>query len=427
MSSKSDIVKAPKGMNDIVPSASDAFLDSAVWDRILSVAGRVLSSYGYQRVHLPAVEQTQPFTRGIGEDTDIVSKEMYTFEDRGGRSLTLRPEGTAGAARAYVEHNFTNKESVQRWWYAGPMYRAERPQKGRYRQFYQIGAELFGVGTALADAEMLIMLWTMARELGLEDVALRINTLGDDESRARYRDALRSYLHEREDTLSEHSRSLIDKNPLRVLDSKRPEDKEVVAAAPDILDVLTDEARNHFETMTAYLDAADIPYDRDRRLVRGLDYYTGPIFEFTTGKLGAQDAVLGGGRYDHLVQELGGPVTPAVGFAAGVERLALILTQEGAEQAGPDLYIVPMTGTEARALSLSKECRAASDVVVEVDVSAGKMKQQMRRADRIGARYVLVLGETEVETGKAKLKNMRGDERVEVTLTAAELVKALQV
>ena len=425
MSAKRGIVKAPKGMNDIVPAASDSFLDSAVWDRILKVAGDVLSSFGYQRVFLPAVEQTQLFTRGIGEDTDIVSKEMYTFEDRGGRSLTLRPEGTAGAARAYVEHNFNNKESVQRWWYAGPMYRAERPQKGRYRQFYQIGAELFGVGTALADAEMLIMLWTMARELGLSDVALRINTLGDAESRTRYRDALRDYLREFEDKLSEHSRGLIDKNPLRVLDSKRAEDREVVASAPDILDVLTDDAREHFETLVKYLDSADIPYDRDRKLVRGLDYYTGPIFEFTTGKLGAQDAVLGGGRYDNLVEELGGTTTPAVGFAAGVERLALILTQEGALQNGPDLYVVPMKGCEEKALSIAQSCRGASSMRIEVDVSGGKMKQQMRRADRIGARFVLVLGEDEVASGKAKLKNMRGTEPVEVELTASSLVGAL--
>lgn len=421
---EADIVRAIKGMNDVRPGATETFLDSSVWQRIFEVAGRVLGGYGYRQVWLPLVEATPLFARGIGEQTDIVSKEMYTFSDRGERSLTLRPEGTAGAVRAYVEHNLGRTDAVQRWWYAGPMFRAERPQKGRYRQFYQIGAEVFGVSDASADAEMLQLVVRLCEALGLRDVTVRLNTLGDDESRGAYRERLRGYFRQHAQALCDSCRERIDTNPLRILDCKRPTCREVTAQAPDIFESLTDPSRRHFDRVCELLADLAVPYVRDRQLVRGLDYYTGTTFELTTAQLGAQDAILGGGRYDNLVRELGGPETPAIGFAAGVERIALLVADAMAKVT-PDLYVIPMEGLAGEALRLADGLRQVGRWTVEVDVTGSRLKQQMRRADKVGAKCALVLGEQEVTSGHGKLKHLSVSSELDVGLNPQALHLAL--
>lgn len=420
------VVRAVKGMNDVVPGAAEPFLSTDIWNHVFRVSERVLEAHGYEHVRLPTVEETTLFARGIGEDTDIVAKEMYTFTDRGERSLTLRPEGTAGAVRAYLEHGFARTDPVQKWWYAGPMFRAERPQKGRYRQFYQIGAELFGISEPTADAEMLVMLWDLCQALGLDGIEARVNTLGDGDSRARYRDVLKGYLLQHTDALCESCRKRTDTNPLRFLDCKAPGCRALAAAAPELADSLSDGSRQHFARVTSLLDATGIPYVRDPRLVRGLDYYTETTFEFTTTALGAQDAVLGGGRYNELVEELGGPATPAVGFAAGVERLALLVAAKAhVKPSGPHLYIVPMTGLEAQAMGLARELRSLGGWKVEVDVTGRKVKAQMKRADKVHARFALVLGEDEVMKGRGSLKDLGAHTELEVGLTGAGLHEAL--
>jgi len=418
-------IGAVKGMNDIRPAAAETFLDTAVWQRIFETATRVLESYGFRLVWLPVVEETALFARGIGEDTDIVGKEMYSFADRGGRSLTLRPEGTAGAVRAYIEHGLARNEPIQRWWYFGPMFRAESPQKGRYRQFYQIGAEMLGVAEPGADAELLAMLWRFCSELGLKDISLRVNSVGDAETRKAYRDVLRGYFAGHLDSLCEACKGRLDKNPLRLLDCKRPGCRNVVEQAPDILSTMTPGARAHFDRVLELLTATQVPFVRDARLVRGLDYYTGTTFEITTSALGSQDAILGGGGYDGLVEELGGPATPAVGFAAGVERLALLLSSAGVPTVAPDLYIVPMAGAEALAFSLADALRDSRKLRVEVGVAGHKLKSQMRRADRVGARFALVLGDEELANRRGKLKNLKDASTVEVTLTGEALLAQL--
>jgi histidyl-tRNA synthetase len=417
-------VKAPKGMKDVLPGAADRFLDTAVWERIFAATARIFGGAGYRRVWLPAVEQTQLFARGIGTETDIVAKEMFSFEDRGGRHLTLRPEGTAGAARAYVEHNYAQGRGNQRWWYAGPMFRAEAPQEGRYRQFFQVGAELFGAGEPLADAELLALLWRWCGELGLTGLRVAVNTLGDDESRAQYREALQAYLRAHAEALCEDSRRRIETNPLRVLDCKRDACRRVAAGAPDIMDSLSGPSRAHFAKVRDLLGELGVPYERDRHLVRGLDYYTGTIFEFTTSAIGAQNAVLGGGRYDGLIEQLGGPPTPAIGFSAGVERTAMLLAQEAAGREGPDLYLIPMERSEVGALQLADALRRLGRRV-EVDVGGGRLKHQFKRADRSGARAALVLGEDEVRSNEGRLKDLAKSEEVGVQLNAEALHAAL--
>lgn len=404
----SNVISAIKGMNDIYPGATELFLDTTVWDHIADTARRVLGSYGYRLVQLPVVEDTTLFARGIGDETDVVSKEMYTFSDRAERSLTLRPEGTAGAVRAYIEHNLARGESVQRWWYWGPMFRAERPQKGRYRQFYQIGAEFFGVSSSAADAEVLEMLWHFCRSLGLEGIQIKLNTLGDRASRVAFRTALTSYFNSKAPELCESCRARISINPLRILDCKRESCRAVASQAPPIDDTLSDVSRQHFAQVCQLLSDRQVPFVRDRMLVRGLDYYTGTTFEFTTSMLGSQDAVLGGGRYDELVELLGGPPTPAIGFAAGVERLALLIADKlDRSKDGPDLYIAPFSGFEGKALDLAGNLRRTSNVKVEVDLSEAKVKNQLKRALKVGARFFLALGEQEFSTQQGILKDLR--------------------
>ncbi len=406
------MIRGVKGMNDVRPGAAEAFLDSAVWQLLLERSAAVLEAYGYRPVYLPVVEETALFARGIGEDTDIVSKEMYSFTDRGERQLTLRPEGTAGAVRAYVEHSLGKSEPVQKWWYLGPMFRAENVQKGRYRQFYQVGAELFGVAAPLADAEMIVMVTRLCHALDLSGIRVRVNSLGDAESRANFRDVLKTYLSGHVQALCESCKGRLEKNPLRVLDCKREGCRQVAAGAPDILGSLSEASRQHFDEVQALLRAAGVGFERDPRLVRGLDYYTGTIFELTTSALGAQDAVLGGGRYDDLVAELGGPPTPAIGFAAGLERLALLVSKDrergqAALWRGPHLYVIPMPGTERVALKLADQVRAQGAWRVEVELSGARVQKAMKRADKSGALASVVLGENELQTKKVQVKGLR--------------------
>jgi len=418
------MIHAIKGMNDILPGSKEPFLDSAVWERLLGVFRQVLEGYGYRWIIPPIVEDTSLFSRGIGAETDVVSKEMYTFSDRGERSLTLRPEATASVVRAFIEHNLCNTSPVQRFWYFGPMFRAERPQKGRYRQFYQIGAEMFGASHPSSEAELLLLLKQVCDKLGLPDVQIKLNTLGDDESRTKYRQGLLTYLVEHQSILCESCQKRLHINPLRVLDCKRDSCKNVVKNAPDMLDSLTSTASAYFAELEKLLADLGIYYIRDKHLVRGLDYYTGVIFEFTSPVLGAQDAILGGGRYDKLVQELDGPSVPALGFAAGVERLALILAQQTIKVPVTDLYLVPMAETYAHALKLAEQLRPA--IAVEVDVTGHKLKQQMRRADKLQSRFALVLGSDELAKGKARLKDLRLATEQEVELSAEGLIRVVK-
>lgn len=419
-------ITAIKGFNDVRPGAKDDFLDSAVWRHIYTVSAEVFESFGYAPVWLPLLEETTLFARGIGEGTDIVSKEMYSLTDRGNRSLTLRPEGTAGAVRAYIEHQLGRHDATQKWFYQGPMFRAERPQKGRYRQFYQLGAEFFGVAGPAADAELLRMLTMLCQKLGIGDVAVRLNTLGDAQSRVAYKAALGAFLAAHQSALCDSCQQRSQQNPLRVLDCKRPSCQAIVKDAPDIVLSLTPEARAWFDALEALLTDANIAYTRDPHLVRGLDYYTGAIFEFTTGALGAQDAILGGGRYDGLVESLGGSPTPAVGFGAGVERLALLLTQKARRACGPHLFLAPMDDAALRcALSLADAVRQAGPWRVEVDVSGAKVKQAMRRANKLEAEYVIVLGDAEMTQGEVNMKNFATGDETKMRLNAAAIAAAL--
>lgn len=405
-------INAVKGMNDLLPE------ESGLWQRIEATARRVFALYGYEEIRTPLLESTSLFVKGIGEETDVVGKEMYTFEDRGGESLTLRPEGTAGAVRAYIEHSRHAVDPIQKWFYIGPMFRAEAPQKGRYRQFTQIGAELFGVSEPRADVEMLSLIYRFLTEVGVEGVVLRLNSIGDEASRPAYRDALVKHFEPHRERLSETDRRRLDTNPLRLLDSKDPVATELTKTAPSSLDYLDDASRAHFDTVLAGLKAVGVPFEIDPRIVRGLDYYTRTAFEFVATKgLGSQSTVTGGGRYDKMVEGLGGPATPAIGFGLGLDRLALLLEAQKTElRATPDLFL-GVLGDEAgmRALQLAEECRKAG-IAVECTLKATGVAKQFKRADRLKSRYACVVGEGELASGRVKLKTMATGAEAEVAL-----------
>ena len=393
-------IQAVRGMNDLLPERV------AYWRHVEAVAREILHAYGYREIRLPVVERTELFARSIGSHTDIVEKEMYTFEDRNGDSLTLRPEGTAGAVRAGIENGLLHNQ-VQRWWYAGPMFRHERPQKGRYRQFHQIGVEAYGMPGPDIDAELILLTARLFKALGLEGVRLELNTLGTSTARARYRAQLVQYLRGRLEALDEDSRRRLETNPLRVLDSKNPSMQDIVRDAPSLFDHLDDESRTHFEEFRALLDAAGIRYSVNPRLVRGLDYYTRTVFEWSTDRLGAQAAICAGGRYDGLVELLGGKSAPAAGFAVGLERLVELVMQAGAEGAGcpPQVYLLPDTEQLAASLQLAEALRDRG-MRAEFHCGGGNLKSQLRRADRSGARYA-VLPE---RSKRVVVKDLRGTE-----------------
>ena len=396
-------IASVRGMNDVLPE------QTPLWQWLEERARAVLNAYGYREIRMPIVERTELFARGIGEVTDIVEKEMYTFEDRSGDSLTLRPEGTAGCVRAAEEHGLLYNQT-QRLWYTGPMFRHERPQAGRYRQFHQIGVETFGMAGPDIDAEVILLTARLWKALGLADqVTLELNTLGDPDDRVRYRDALVAFLREHRERLDEDSKNRLERNPLRVLDSKDPGTREVLRDAPRLADHLGDQARDHFEQLKALLEAAGIEYVINPNLVRGLDYYGRTVFEWTTDALGAQGTVCAGGRYDGLVQQLGGKPTPAVGFGMGLERLVLLLEKQGQELPGPvAIYITAMGDVQAQALALAERLRdALPGVGIQCHCGGGGFKSQMKKADRSGARYALILGEDEVAAGQVAVKPLR--------------------
>ncbi len=398
-------------MNDILPGASSA------WQHLESVLREVVHAYGYTEVRLPLLEKTELFKRSIGEVTDIVEKEMYTFEDRNGDSLTLRPEGTAGCVRACMEHGLLHNQ-VQRLWYSGPMFRHERPQKGRYRQFHQLGVESFGMAGPDIDAEMIFMTARMWQRLGLKHTVLQVNSLGTPQARSSYRAALVEYLRGRYDELDEDSRRRLESNPLRILDSKNTALQAVVDAAPVLPDYLDEESRQHFAGLLALLDAAGIDYEVNPRLVRGLDYYSRTVFEWVTDQLGAQGTICAGGRYDGLVEYLGGRPTPAFGFAVGLERLLALLQESGVDlpDGFPHLYLV-LVGEQGRlrGLVFADELRdALPGLRVQCNCDGGSFKSQFKRADRSGAEFALVLGDDEVEQQTVTLKPLRTDAGQEV-------------
>jgi len=414
-----ETLQAPKGMADLLPA------ETARWQHVEAAARELFRRYGYGELRTPIAEHTELFLRGVGEGTDVVSKEMYTFEDRGGRSLSLRPEGTAGAVRAYVEQGLAKTDPVQKWWYLGPMFRYERMQKGRQRQFHQIGCEVLGIAEPTADVEVMELLVGLYRALGFEALELRLNSLGCAEDRPRYRAALQAFLGERAERLSEDSRRRMAENPLRVLDSKDPRDVEATAGAPAPMGSLCDACQAHFTAVRGALEDAKLPHVVHERLVRGLDYYTRTVFELVdrSGSLGAQDALAGGGRYDGMVGELGGPPTPACGWALGMERLLLALPAEaGAARFRLDAFVVS-AGEDALAFRVLRGLRAAG-LAADADHRLGALGKQMKRANRSGARVVVVCGGAESARGAAVVKDMQTGVQREVPL--AELAAAIR-
>ncbi len=418
----SKIIQSIRGMHDLLPERSGA------WQFLEASCRRTLEGYGYSEIRLPIVEMTQLFARSIGEVTDIVEKEMYTFQDRNGDSLTLRPEGTAGCVRAGIEHGLLHNQQ-QRLWYIGPMFRHERPQKGRYRQFHQIGVEAFGYPGPDIDAELILITARMWRQLGLRNLRLEINSLGSSTARVAYRQTLVDYLSSRSDELDEDSRRRLHGNPLRILDSKNPDMESVIAEAPSLLDHLDPESQEHFEGLRAMLDAAGIAYLVNPRLVRGLDYYSRTVFEWVSDALGTQGTVCAGGRYDGLIELLGGRPNTATGFALGLERLVALLEEQGLLPAAdnPHAYLA-MVGPEAEraGLPLAEDLREKVDGLrLVVNCGGGSFKSQLRRADRSGARLALILGASEVERGEITVKPLREEAAAQQTLAQASLVDYL--
>jgi histidyl-tRNA synthetase len=396
-------------MNDILPE------QTPLWRFFEGTVAGLLDNYGYRQIRMPIVEFTELFKRSIGEVTDIVEKEMYTFEDRNGDSLTLRPEGTAACVRAALEHGITGGGQVQKLWYMGPMFRHERPQKGRYRQFHQIGLEVFNLDGPDIDAELIVLTWRLWAALGIRDaVKLELNSLGTSESRGRYREALVEFLTARIDQLDEDSQRRLKTNPLRVLDTKDAGTQAALVGAPQLADYLDDDSRAHFEGLKARLDAVGIPYVINPKLVRGLDYYSKTVFEWVTDKLGAQGTVCAGGRYDGLVEQMGGKPTPGVGFAMGIERLILLLetlnkVPESISRT-VDVYLCAFgEAAELAGLALSERLRDALPALrLQVNAGAGSFKSQFKKADKSGALYALILGDDEMAAKTVGVKPLRG-------------------
>lgn len=399
-------IQAIRGMNDCSPT------ESPLWQWIEGQVRQILSSYGYSEVRMPIVESTPLFARAIGEVTDVVSKEMYTFWDND-EQLTLRPEGTAGCVRAAIEHGWIYNNE-QRLWYMGPMFRHERPQKGRYRQFHQAGVEVFGIATPEIDAELIILTARLWKALGIEQhVSLQLNSIGSLEARANYRSALVAFLENHQDLMSEEEKERLVKNPLRILDTKNQALQDVLDSAPKLLDYLDDESREHFAQLCGLLDAVGIQYEINPKLVRGLDYYNKTVFEWVTSALGAQGTVCGGGRYDGLVEQLGGHATSGVGFAMGLERLVLLVQEVNKSipvKSAVDIYVVYQgEGTTLAAFQLAEKLRSElPHLSTMLHCSGGNFKKQFKRADKSGATLALVLGESEVQNNQVVVKHLLG-------------------
>jgi histidyl-tRNA synthetase len=402
-------------MNDCLPT------QSPLWQKVEGIVKNVISAYGYNEVRMPIVEETNLFSRAVGEETDVVSKEMYTFEDRNGDSLTLRPEGTAGCVRSCIQNSLINRDE-QRLWYMGPMFRHERPQKGRYRQFHQCGVEVFGLNGPDVDAELIMMTARLWRELGIDKhVRLELNSIGSQEDRADYRTALVAFLEQHIDVLDEDCKRRMHTNPLRVLDTKNPDIQAILGDAPRLSEYLGEESKAHFAGLCELLDAAGIEYTVNERLVRGLDYYNRTVFEWMTESLGSQGTVCGGGRYDGLVEQLGGKATPAVGFAMGLERLVLMMETLGNTDVrrNVDVYMVTAgEGTLTAGMKLVEELREqVPGLRVMTHFGGGNFKKQFKRADKVGAAVALVLGENEVAEKTVVLKDLAGGEQETISQT----------
>ena len=416
-------IQAIRGMNDCSPT------ESLLWQWIEAKVRHVLASYGYSEVRMPIVESTPLFARAIGEVTDVVSKEMYTFWDND-EQLTLRPEGTAGCVRAAIERGWIYNNE-QRLWYMGPMFRHERPQKGRYRQFHQAGVEVFGIANPEIDVELIILTARLWKELGIDQhVSLQLNSIGSLEARANYRSALVAFLENHQDLMSDEEKERLVKNPLRILDTKNEALQEVLNGAPKLLDYLDDESHEHFNQLCSLLDAMGVKYEINPKLVRGLDYYNKTVFEWVTSALGAQGTVCGGGRYDGLVEQLGGHATQGVGFAMGLERLVLLVQEVNKEITLPqaiDLYLVYAgEGTTLNAFQIAEQIRTElPQVRVMTHCSGGKFQKQFKRADKIEAKYALVIGESEVQAKTVVVKDLRNGAE-QITISQADLINTLK-
>lgn len=407
------ITKAIKGTQDLLPN--DSHKNQFVESTMLSIA----ESFGFKEIRTPVFEHTELFTRSVGDTTDVVQKEMYTFDDKGGRSITLRPEGTAGAARAFLEHGLQNEPMPQKVSYLTSCYRYEKPQAGRLREFHQFGIECYGTDSPAADAEVISLGNELFGFLGVDRISLEINSIGCPECRKKYQDALKAYFTSRKDELCPTCLERLERNPMRILDCKSPICHEIAQEAPIILDYLCEDCHDHFEKVKMYLDAMGISYTVNPHIVRGLDYYTRTVFEFVTDALGAQSAVCAGGRYDGLVEEIGGPHVPALGFALGIERILLLLEASGVELPAanvPEIYIASIgEAALTRAASLTLELRQ-SGISAQFDVVGRSVKAQMKYADKIGARFTTVLGDDDIAAGVARVKNMENGEVQEISL-----------
>ncbi len=407
------ITKAIKGTKDVLPK--EAYKNQYIEATAIDIA----SKFGYKEIRTPVFEHTELFQRGVGDTTDVVQKEMYTFDDKGGRSITLRPEGTAGAVRSFLENGLCNEALPQKVCYLISCYRYEKPQAGRLREFHQFGVECFGTESPLADAEIISLAKTFFDTLGIKDLSLEINSIGCPKCRAEYHKALKEYFSSRKDELCDTCKGRLDRNPMRILDCKSPICHEIAEGAPVVIDYLCDECKEHFEKVQKYLDAQNIEYTINPQIVRGLDYYTKTVFEFVSNSIGAQGTVCGGGRYDGLVEELGGQHTPSLGFALGLERLMLLMEAQNCEfpeEEKPDLFIVAL-GEKAtlKAVEIAKDMREEGFSAL-LDLNQRSVRAQMKYADKLGAKFNVVIGDNEVDSKIAKLKNMQTGEETEINL-----------
>lgn len=407
------LTKRPRGTNDFLPE------DTCKWQYVENLLREICHEFGYEEIRTPIFEETELFLRGVGDTTDIVQKEMYTFEDAGGRSVTLRPENTASAVRAYVENKMASRSQPTKLFYIGPMFRYERPQAGRFRQFHQFGVECFGAASPAADAEIITLAWEFYRRLGLQNLELNLNSVGCPECRPAYRKALQDFLRPNLDKLCDSCRERFDKNPLRILDCKNPECQQYLVGAPTTLDALCDDCREHFNAVKKYLDAVGIPYKINERLVRGLDYYTNTAFEILLSDIGAQSAVCGGGRYNRLVEEIGGKPTPGVGFALGMERVFNALASQGIELPAGRKVDVFVAALDAEAgeesFRLTTELRRQGLAAAQ-DVMGRSLKAQFKYADKFAAAYTLIVGGDELARGAVQLRDMAAGEQQEVAI-----------
>ncbi len=419
-------IKAPKGVFDILPEDSnsdDNWKDVSKWQYLESIIKETAKDYGYREIRTPIFERTELFCRGVGETTDIVNKEMYTFEDKGGRSMTLRPEGTAAVMRCHIEKQLQNRCPVQKFYYIGPMFRYERPQAGRFRQHHQFGVEAIGNSSPEQDVEVIDIVYTLYQRLGLKNLSFRLNCVGDAESRQAYRKALMDFLSPKKNQLSKESQERFEKNPMRILDSKDVNDIKILEAVPSILDFLNPSSREHFDAVKKGLEILKIPYELDPSMVRGLDYYTDTVFEIVAGELGAQNSIGGGGRFNNLIRSLGGGDIPAVGYATGLERIIKTMIGQGVafpEISGPECFFIALGQEAKERCSIIAKALREKHISVEQDFSGKKLKHVMRYANSIKAKFVVVIGDEELKNGMVKIKDMMAHRSYEVAIEDLE-------